>query len=118
MSSLIRYSASEDNQCAALAQFVIFFSILSSIALATNASGGGMSKRAIDVALTVLFCLPGVFEIYLLMTGGLTWKRASHTRTTDATRPASAKEQAPKGQASTSPSIAEVEFTTAPDVSA
>ena len=63
-SSLHPYAADEDNFFAMMAQVLIFFSLVSSIALST-AAVGGVTATVIDITLTLLFCLPVLFEVWL-----------------------------------------------------
>ena len=58
------YKEWEDNAFAILTQVIIFFSLISSIALKT-ASPTGSIGRAMDYALTLLFCTPILFEVWI-----------------------------------------------------
>ena len=58
------YSSEEDNNFAILAQIIIFFSLVSSIALAT-ASPTGAVARGLDIGLTLLFFTPILIEVWV-----------------------------------------------------
>ena len=58
------YALDEDNNFAILAQIIIFFSLVSSIALAT-ASPTGAVARGLDIGLTLLFFTPILIELWV-----------------------------------------------------
>ena len=58
------YASDEDNLFAIMAQVLIFFSLVSSIALST-ATPGGATATVVDITLTFLFCVPIVFEAWI-----------------------------------------------------
>ena len=58
------YKEWEDNAVAIMAQIIIFFALVSSLALAA-ASPTGSVARGMDIALTLLFLSPILFEVWI-----------------------------------------------------
>ena len=63
-SSMHPYASDEDNLFAIMAQVLIFFSLVSSIARST-AAPSSVTATVIDVTLTFLFLVPIVFEAWI-----------------------------------------------------
>ena len=58
------YKEWEDNTFAIMAQIVIFFSLVSAIALSNAATDSAIS-RGMDAALVTAFCIPILFECWI-----------------------------------------------------
>lgn len=58
------YAADEDNFVAILAQIIIFFSLVSSVALATVSTSSTVAQ-GLDIGLTFIFCTPILAEVWI-----------------------------------------------------